>query len=143
LLDRWLKVLDPHLIKGNWTAFEDQQILAWVREHGTRSWSKLAETIPGRIGKQVRERYHNSLDPGVNKSDWSAAEDALLVQLREQWGNKWSKIAELLPGRTDNAVKNRWNATLKKRYAPMTFPAESHVPPTLPRTDDPPFDLFD
>jgi hypothetical protein len=114
VLDRWGKVLNPALVKGNWTLDEDKQILNWVRANGTSSWTKLVATMPGRIGKQVRERYHNSLDPIVKKGEWSPAEDALVSQLHEQWGNKWARIAECLPGRTDNSIKNRWNATLKK-----------------------------
>jgi hypothetical protein len=144
LLDRWLKVLDPNLVKGNWTAEEDQKILAWVRTHGTNSWAQLALGLPGRIGKQVRERYHNSLDPAVNKSDWSPAEDNVLVQMHGQLGNKWSKIAEVLPGRTDNAIKNRWNATLKKRFADTGGDAEVNLPnPVNQEIDDNTFDLFD
>jgi hypothetical protein len=112
--DRWGKVLNPALVKGNWTLDEDKQILDWVGANGTTSWTKLAATMPGRIGKQVRERYHNSLDPFVKKGEWSPTEDAIVTLLHQQWGNKWARIAEYLPGRTDNSIKNRWNATLKK-----------------------------
>jgi hypothetical protein len=149
LLDRWIKVLDPNLVKGNWTAEEDEKILNWVRVSGANAWTKLAESMPGRIGKQVRERYHNSLNPGVTKSDWSEAEDALVIQLQGQWGNKWAKIAECLPGRTDNSIKNRWNSTLRKR-SPHAMFRELPQPPQLASSPafkeeqlpDTPFDLF-
>jgi hypothetical protein len=59
---------------------------------------------------QYRERWLNHLDPGVKKTEWDAEEDRILCQAQEQCGNKWSKIAKLLHGRSENAVKNRWNS---------------------------------
>jgi hypothetical protein len=115
IAERWSKVVDPALVKGSWTGQEDQTIIEFVREFGTKTWSKLADLLPGRIGKQCRERWRNHLDPGNNKEAWTPEEDMLLIQLHEKHGNQWVKIASLIPGRSDNHIKNRWNSTLRKR----------------------------
>ncbi|KAH0787090.1 Myb-like DNA-binding domain containing protein [Histomonas meleagridis] len=115
IAERWEKVVDPTLIKGNWTRQEDEIIIEFVKEHGKKNWTKLAEKLPGRIGKQCRERWRNHLDPDVNHEPWTEEEDEILIKMHDQLGNQWVKIAEQLHGRSDNAVKNRWNSTLKKK----------------------------
>lgn len=115
IAERWDKVLNPTLVKGSWTKEEDETIIDFVSKHGTKNWTKLATLLPGRIGKQCRERWRNHLDPEVNRSPWTQEEDKILIDLHEKLGNQWVKIAESLPGRSDNCVKNRWNSTLKKQ----------------------------
>ena len=112
--ERWSKVVNPDLIKGSWTRQEDELIIEFVRQYGTKNWTKLAALLPGRIGKQCRERWRNHLDPSNNKGAWTPEEDALLVELHNKFGNAWVKIASQMPGRSDNSIKNRWNSTLRK-----------------------------
>jgi hypothetical protein len=115
IAERWKKVLNPSLVKGAWTRAEDEVILAHVTEVGARDWSKVAESLPGRVAKQCRERWTNHLSPSLVHEDWTPAEDATLADLHARLGNKWTAISRSLPGRSDNDVKNRWNSSLRRR----------------------------
>lgn len=114
-LHRWQKVLNPTLVKGPWTEEEDRKVIELVKIHGPRKWELIASHLPGRIGKQCRERWKNHLDPSIKKGNWETHEDELILELQSKLGNKWATIAKYLPGRTDNAVKNRFNSTLSRR----------------------------
>lgn len=115
IMNHWNKVINPSLIKGSWSREEDQLLIKWVNEHGEKGWTKIAAQLPGRVGKQCRERWINCLNPSIRKTEWTEDEDSIIISMQEKIGNKWSKIAEVLPGRSDNQIKNRWNSTLKRR----------------------------
>uniref|UniRef100_A0A6V7QUV8 Uncharacterized protein n=1 Tax=Ananas comosus var. bracteatus TaxID=296719 RepID=A0A6V7QUV8_ANACO len=62
-LHRWQKVLNPELVKGPWSKQEDEIIIQMVKKYGPKKWSTISQALPGRIGKQCRERWHNHLNP--------------------------------------------------------------------------------
>ncbi|XP_058784442.1 transcription factor MYB59-like [Vicia villosa] len=104
-----------NLHKGTWLQEEDEQLISFVTRLGERRWDSLAK-VAGlrRSGKSCRLRWLNYLRPNLKHGPFSVEEEKLIVQLQLQWGNKWSKIARRLPGRTDNEIKNYWRTHLQK-----------------------------
>ncbi|XP_058227370.1 transcription factor MYB98-like [Rhododendron vialii] len=104
-------------VKGQWTIEEDRLLVHLVEKHGIRKWSQIAQMLKGRIGKQCRERWHNHLRPDIKKDIWSEEEDRILIHAHAEIGNKWAEIAKRLTGRTENSIKNHWNATKRRQYS--------------------------
>ncbi|CAA7025323.1 unnamed protein product [Microthlaspi erraticum] len=103
------------LKKGPWTAAEDETLAAYVREYGEGNWNAVQKkTWLARCGKSCRLRWANHLRPNLRKGSFTAEEERLIIQLHSQLGNKWSRMAAQLPGRTDNEIKNYWNTRLKR-----------------------------
>jgi myb proto-oncogene protein len=67
-----------------------------------------------RTGKSCRLRWLNYLRPDLRRGNITAQEQLLILDLHSRWGNRWSKIAQHLPGRTDNEIKNYWRTRVQK-----------------------------
>ena len=117
--------------KSEWTPEEDALVHDLVKSVGTKSWAAVARSIPGRTGKQCRERWDNHLDPGISRDPWTAEEEKTLADAHVALDNKWAEIALCLPGRSEIAVKNYWNQT--RRQATKSAPSSAlHVQPASP-----------
>ena len=101
-----------------WQHVEDLQLRDLVEELGVKKWAKIANVLNEsfhnrRKGKNCRERWNNHLDPNINKGEWTYEEDLKLLSMFKEFGRKWSTISKGISGRTENAVKNRWNTLIK------------------------------
>ena len=120
--ERWNTCLNPNLNKGPWTKEEGLKLIQTVQkieeqrgkiEHGF--WAEIAKEIPGRTAKQCRERWNIYLNPNLNKGPWTPEEDRIIIETQKKIGNQWTKIALLLPGRSNDTVRCRWYNALQKQ----------------------------
>ncbi|KAL2487838.1 transcription factor MYB [Forsythia ovata] len=102
--------------KGPWTEQEDVQLVFYVKLFGDRRWDFIAK-VSGlkRTGKSCRLRWVNYLHPDLKRGKMTPHEERLVLELHSKWGNRWSRIAQKLPGRTDNEIKNYWRTHMRKK----------------------------
>ncbi|PSS09757.1 hypothetical protein CEY00_Acc12672 [Actinidia chinensis var. chinensis] len=115
--------------KGPWTAEEDKKLINFILNNGQCCWRavpKLAGLC--RCGKSCRLRWTNYLRPDLKRGLLTEAEERLVIDLHARLGNRWSKIASRLPGRTDNEIKNHWNTHIMKKLLKMGIDPVTHEP---------------
>ncbi|XP_008442723.2 transcription factor MYB27-like [Cucumis melo] len=105
------------LRRGPWLEAEDRQLTIFVTRMGERKWDLIAKASGlERSGKSCRFRWLNYLRPNLKRDRINSEEEEIILKLHKKWGNKWSRIAQWLPGRTDNEIKNYWRSHLRKKF---------------------------
>jgi len=90
----------PRSRNATWSEKDDRKLRALVvGSNGKVKWSEIAKFIPGRNGKQCRERWRNQLDTSINTEPWTEEEDRVLLEAHHKMGNSWCKISKLLDGK--------------------------------------------
>ncbi|XP_050226964.1 MYB-like transcription factor ODO1 [Mercurialis annua] len=115
--------------KGPWTAEEDNKLINFILTNGQCCWRAVPK-LAGlrRCGKSCRLRWTNYLRPDLKRGLLTESEEQLVIDLHSRLGNRWSKIAARLPGRTDNEIKNHWNTHIKKKLLKMGIDPITHQP---------------
>jgi myb proto-oncogene protein len=105
-----------HTASKKWTPEEDAQLRQRMADiggvdacQGPLKWTMVAEVLDARTAKQCRERGVNHADPAIDKSAWTVEEQAILLEANKDRMNNWVEIAKLLPGRSQNNVKNEFH----------------------------------
>lgn len=73
--------IQTQLSSCQWTSEEDAILKAQVEKFGTQNWVIIARFLPGRLGRQCRERWHNVIDPSIVRRDWTQEEDMFILQM--------------------------------------------------------------
>ncbi|XP_058096568.1 transcription factor MYB124 [Magnolia sinica] len=107
------KPRDRHIV--TWTPQEDDMLREQITIHGTESWTAIAAQFKDKTGRQCRRRWYTYLNSDCKKGGWTPEEDMILCEAQKIFGNRWTEIAKVVSGRTDNAVKNRFSTLCKKR----------------------------
>ncbi|KAL1694220.1 hypothetical protein GGG16DRAFT_122588 [Schizophyllum commune] len=98
------------VVKGGWAPDEDERLVKAIEKHGTR-WSLVAQVVQTRNSDQCAKRWTDTLNPAIDRTTWTAAQDDLLIRAVNEHGKVWTKIVKTyFPGRTGLAAKNRYNS---------------------------------
>lgn len=113
---------DTIRVKKTFSKEDDEELLLSVQSAPSIDWNEISMKLGKWTARQCRERWKNYVDPSLLKTEWTAAEDNILLEKHYQLGTNWAKIKTFLPGRATNAIKNRLGF-LKQNTADHSSPA--------------------
>nr|XP_043624145.1 transcription factor MYB124 [Erigeron canadensis] len=119
------KQKERHIV--SWSQEEDDILREQIGIHGTDNWAIVASKFKDKTTRQCRRRWFTYLNSDFKKGGWSQEEDMLLCEAQKIFGNRWTEIAKVVSGRTDNAVKNRFSTLCKKRAKNEAMAKENHT----------------
>lgn len=102
----------PAILHTHFSAEEDAKLVRLQQQQ--LDWSQISNEFGNRSARQCRERFQNYLDPDLNTSDWTPAEDELLLRKESEMGKKWKEMIPFFQNRSNVNIKNRF-ATLQNR----------------------------
>lgn len=112
---RWKMSMKPEIKvvkRGKWSAEEDEQLRQVVSRHDAKdvsTWEVASQALGyNRNIKQIRDRWENYLDPNLRKLPWTGEEDACLLRLQREFGNKWASFTSTLVGRSKEHIRRRF-----------------------------------
>ncbi|KAL8546675.1 hypothetical protein ACS0TY_006413 [Phlomoides rotata] len=112
--------MEQNEVRGKvaWTSEEDYKLTYFVNKDGPHLWDSISHKLERigikRSGNSCRLRWVNYLSPDIRRGNFTDEEILTILTLHRQLGNRWSRIAKELPGRTDNDIKNFWNTRVVK-----------------------------
>lgn len=114
-------------VRTTWTKEEEKKLVELVDAHGEGRWKAVAEQLGNKTGKQCREKWKNQLRPSIRNDPWTDQEEEIFVGAHMMYGNRWSFIAQCLEGRSENAIKNHWNAVMRRKNTRLVLKSETRV----------------
>ena len=106
---------DIRVRSRSWTQEEDDLVQMLVGQLGPKKWALIAAQLSGKTQKQAYARWRDYLQPGLTTRPWTRWEELHLLDVQAYIGNQWAVLARLMPGRSPNAIKNRFHATKRKK----------------------------
>eukprot|EP00826_Nyctotherus_ovalis_P052847 TRINITY_DN6779_c0_g2_i2.p1 TRINITY_DN6779_c0_g2~~TRINITY_DN6779_c0_g2_i2.p1 ORF type:complete len:249 (+),score=47.18 TRINITY_DN6779_c0_g2_i2:156-902(+) len=116
-MERWTLTQIAKIAEGPWTKEEDKRLITVLKEHGTKSWSRVALVFNspvaevGRTKKQCREHWENELSTFNTRI--SKTEELHLLCFWQQKGDKWGEIGQLMR-KSSTWIRSTWKQVLER-----------------------------